>query len=864
MPRRTRAGKTGESENAGDPRSIRGARPWGSFSKAYYDAGWCPLPLPPRRKKSPPTGTTGKYEMPDKKKISGWAKSHDSRGNIALRVPDNVIGIDVDAYDAKIGRASLAEMEKELGSLPPTWTLTSRRDGVSGIRFYAVPPGLHWPGEPLPDVQIVQNHHRYAVAYPSVHPDTRALYLWYAPHDALNGHPSVTVDNEIPHITELPELPPAWVEGMTSGKLWEGLAADTAATRPELLDWLKARPAGNMCRLMRKQAAAAATELSVGGAHDTLNSRAYAIVSLATEGHSGVLRALRIIRDAFYAEVMQEGRKGRRTRQEATAEFSRVRDGAVRIMLASVADGESSLEEECGCAGNSLDWGEQLGIQVDDSPVDVGAGGKARAKMGKAKAPDKYTFDDSGNAEHMLDILDGAAYFVPADKSWYFWNSIAGAWQADPHGSRAMQAAQLVGKRCRELSDEYVERLKSAGSSVTLDTGGDVAAKIGQLDKHAKTSSDHKGLVSMVKIAGAQRRAERTVDDFDAHPTFLACPNGTLELEGKGIVFRASSREDYLTTTTGTPFERGATCWAWDSFLDKFIPDPEIRHYVQKIAGYSLFGGNPERKMFFLKGGTSTGKSTFGKALSGALGQHAGTMNLSLFRDSQDEKPRPDLVKALVRRVLVAYESSQEWHLHGDQIKRMTGNDPVKARLLHSNTYADRVPFFTPWVVTNSMPQVHGADKALHRRLVTVPFRETVAEGAEDFRVQGALGSLEGRTAILAWAVAGWELYRADGALAEPAAVVAATLAMRGELSELDRFLHETTVERKGGWVSFAELFERWEIWCEENRIDQRDRMSTTKFGSLLTGKGFESKLKKIKGSVVRGRAGLSLSRVTG
>lgn len=822
------------------------------------------MPLPPRKKSSPPSGTTGKYDMVPEKTIREWHKSRDPRCNIALRVPDDIIGIDVDAYDAKIGRGSLAELEKQFGKLPETWTLTSRRDGCSGIRFFRVPPGLHWPGEPLPDVQIVQHRHRYAVAYPSVHPDTRALYFWYPPGDPLNGVPaSVTVDNEIPNVGDIPPMPDAWIDGLTSGKLWQGKASDATASTKDVVEWLKARPTGDMCRLMRKQAEAAVAEISVGGAHDTLNDRVYSIISLSSEGHAGVLRALRAVRDAFYAEVTAEGRKGRRSDIEARNEYIRVRDGAVRIMMASVRDGESVLEPECACSGNSLDWGEQLGIVVEHEEIGPGAAGSARssgrAKMGKAKAPDKYTFDDSGNAEHMLDALDGAAHFVAGEKCWYFWNLKAGAWQPDRSGSRAMQAAQLVGKRCRELSDEYVERLKAAGSSVTLDSGGDLGSKIGQLDKHAKVSSDRKGLESMVKIASMQDRAERSAEDFDFHRRLLACPNGTIELNADGISFRRPRRDDYLSVTTGTPFEKGAESAAWNSYLDRFLPDLATREYVQKIAGYSLLGYNPERKMFFLQGGTSTGKSTFGKALSTALGQHAGTMNLSLFRDSQDEKPRADLVRALVRRVLVAFESSQEWHLHGDQIKRLTGADPIRARLLYSSVYVDRLPAFTPWVVTNSFPQVHGADEALLRRLRTVPFREAVSKQEEDFDVQDALDSEEGRKAVLAWAVCGWEMYRADGHLDEPESVVQATADMSHQLSELDAFLHEFTEPDPDGFVVVADLFRMWQMWREEGDVDVK--MSSTKFGRELAGKGYQTSVKKRNGQTVRVRSGLRLRK---
>lgn len=853
MPRKD--ARTGSPGSGGEATSIRGVRPWGEFAKKYFDAGWCPLPLPARKKSSPPTGTTGKYEMPDKKKIIGWHKQKDPRGNIAIRVPEGVIGIDVDAYDDKVGERSLSTLISDLGPLPETWTLTARGDGVSGIRFFRVPPGLHWSGEPIADVQIVQNHHRYAVAYPSVHPDIRKTYLWYAPGDALNGAPSVTVEHEIPTLEDLAALPEDWVQAFSGGRVWKGLAADADATAGDLIAWLKGRPGGNMCRLMRKQTEAAIAEMSVGGAHDSLNARIYSVVSLATEGHAGVGRAIRRIRDAFYAEVTRDGRKGKRTVQSARLEFNRVRDGAVRIMMASCADGESSLEDECGCAGSSLDWGEKLGLVVSEPD---GESPLRKAKLGKSKPPDKYPFDDSGNAEHMLDILDGSAAWVSDESSWYFWNTDIGAWQRNPSGSRAMNVAQQVGRRCREQAEEFAEKLISAGSSPGTD-GGLMTAKIKDLYAHAVKSSNRAGLESMVKIATTQPRAERLAEDFDSSPDLLACPNGTLQLTDSGVVFRRAAREDMLSLCTRTPYVEGASFEAWEAYLLRFLPSVELRRYLQKVAGYTLYGENSERLMFYLKGGTSTGKTTFVNAFSGALGQYAGTMNLSIFRANQDEKPRPDLVRGIRKRLLSASEASSEWHLHGDQVKRLTGGDPVSARDLFVSESVDRVPAFTPWVATNATPQTHGVDKALWRRVRGIPFDVTVAEGAEDVRFGRALRSIEGRTAVLAWAVEGWSMYRADGHLQAPSEVLVATADLRREMSDVDVFLDECCKESSGAETPFSSLFERWSEWCMENNV--KNNMTSVMLGRELTGRGYARYDRRIKGVVTKVRLGILLRK---
>jgi hypothetical protein len=133
-------------------------------------------------------------------RVEEWLASEPSRSNIGIRVPDGVIGIDVDAYSGKKGAASFGDLVEKFGPLTPTWTLSARADGLSGIRFYRVPSGRQWPGELAPDIQIIQFRHRYAVAWPSIHPKIRKMYRWYPPGAPIDGTSYV---DEIPDISGL-------------------------------------------------------------------------------------------------------------------------------------------------------------------------------------------------------------------------------------------------------------------------------------------------------------------------------------------------------------------------------------------------------------------------------------------------------------------------------------------------------------------------------------------------------------------------------------------------------------------------------------------------------------------------------------
>ncbi len=130
-----------------------------------------------------------------------------------MRLPATVVGIDVDAYDNRAGAATFAAAETAWGVLPPTVRTTSRADGVSGIRLYKVPAGVQFvenlDGLHGLNVDMIQHNHRYAMAPGSTHPNGGVYRL-------LDHEGHVLPLDALPRPKELPELPAAWVVGLTA------------------------------------------------------------------------------------------------------------------------------------------------------------------------------------------------------------------------------------------------------------------------------------------------------------------------------------------------------------------------------------------------------------------------------------------------------------------------------------------------------------------------------------------------------------------------------------------------------------------------------------------------------------------------
>lgn len=299
---------------------------YGRAFQAYWDAGWRGiLPLPAGRKKSPPDGFTG-YSggWPSYPDIYQWA--HDRPGgNICLRLPPDVIGIDIDAYGDKTGGRTLEHAEALWGPLPGTVRTTSRLDPISGIRLYRVPQGtilqtvIRFPSEGLGNIEIIQYSHRYAVVWPSIHPDPDEqgrprMYRWL---DHLGFFLDDVPDSDYAGIVE---LPPAWLEALCAAAPPETTATDAHAA-------LAALPGGepDPAVLQRLQTALAALRDPSGSRHDLTLGHVLGLLRLAEQGHTGVRAALGVLEFEWTRVVTADES---RSDFEARAEFERMVTGS--------------------------------------------------------------------------------------------------------------------------------------------------------------------------------------------------------------------------------------------------------------------------------------------------------------------------------------------------------------------------------------------------------------------------------------------------------------------------------------------------------------------------------------------------------
>lgn len=303
--------------------------PFALAAPAYLAKGWSPIPLPEGEKWPPPPGWSGYTgaPRPSGADLHDWAENgyrslgvHWAAFNLGIRLPDDVVGLDVDQYDAKRGGDELRRLEAERGPLPPTYVSTSR-DNESGIRLFRVRrTGMRYK-DPADGIEVIHHGWRYVIAAPSLHKDSGLPYRWLGP----DGRQCAA-----PRPEDIPLLPEPWEELIQRGSADEVGKADLADDAAMAV--LDGYPDGPMCPYLLSVVERARTEI-VPAAAGSRHNRALEIVGAAVrggeQGHHGSRDAVQAIWEVFKKAVYF----GENKRSLDATEYVRMVTGAVALAV---------------------------------------------------------------------------------------------------------------------------------------------------------------------------------------------------------------------------------------------------------------------------------------------------------------------------------------------------------------------------------------------------------------------------------------------------------------------------------------------------------------------------------------------------
>ena len=551
--------------------------------------------------------------------------------------------------------------------------------------------------------------------------------------------------------------------------------------------------------------------------------------------------------------------------------------GGVSSGNGSTAASHGSAKSDSGTAGNNSgkDDAGQSGDSSENSDPSNGDGGSGEFKYirgGGVKGVPEYEMNDDGNGQHFVDMftvnssgsnnldLGGPSVRWVEGYGWIVWRDAPDGeggprWERDETGDGLIRRMwQKVKQRQQNYADacyaNYIQLLDQFTRQVPGVSEADVKIAKTEWNKwsrFAEISGNNRNAENALKAAKSIRGVAVDLNDLDKNPLLLGVKNGVVELDREHVRLRRAVPNDYITLNTGTAWEEPSKLAQniWDNYLETFLPDLELRRAVQIALGHCLIGGNPEKIMLVLKGGTNTGKSTMIAAIENALGDYAGGVDASVF--SKIQNFNSIMLESLPKRIVACSEFDEHDKLSASQIKRFTGGvDMVTCQVKYSNATVRKIPQWIPVLATNETPTILGADKAIRYRLYVIPFdtRPDHLKKESSNQIKNICGP-----AVLNWLIEGFIEYRRLGKLPEIKAVKDETDEFVSELDEFGAFLRECVVSQTNpqGYVSRKAMYDRFDRWWLENHYQQRDKPSMTKFTQRLRALGIETPRSKMR-----------------
>lgn len=663
---------------------------------AYAQAGWpCILPVPVRDKFPPPVGFTGaEGRDTDPLQLVQFATTHPGH-SIALRMPDGVIGIDVDQYvkgeSAKNGAATLQAALDRWGPLPATWTSTAREPGgASRIYFFRVPP-RRYATKLGPDVEVIQRHHRYAVVWPSPHHATGGTYTWYDPTGCACDAP--------PKPNELPELPAAWVAGLAEGSTEQGPAPADAASGHRLLeqlldDW---RPECAEVTSARLTATDAMSRADAGSRHDTMVERTYPLVQLAATGHTGAAHALLELRDLW----------GRITAGEDRAhEYDAALLGAARKAV-TVVGGHQVPRDPClvteafwlpAPAPGDPGHGDDEGLQIVEPPRWL----SAREVIG-THAFDPVAGLDQSLAEAVLArtypvlryAYDSGGWLVRCPERWELHGRLS------PWAVAQVASLMPLGDPTAEKGSEQHDRSQRRGRLMSTPGARAIAGKMDDL------------------VAGGMHPASLALADLDADPEVLWAGGVPWSLRASGATGAPAPAQldpttPHLHSAALSPQQIPTPLW--DAFLAAVWPDPAVRGWALRVLSIAATG-YADRALPILLGETGRGKTQVVTLLMSVLGSYAHAADPRLLQANTNA--HASIVFALKgRRLSFIDEAPRDNRAGQERLKQLTGGGELTANQMNQNPITFR-PTHTLILTANDDPVL--TDPAVRARTRLLP-----------------------------------------------------------------------------------------------------------------------------------------------
>jgi putative DNA primase/helicase len=444
----------------------------------------------------------------------------------------------------------------------------------------------------------------------------------------------------------------------------------------------------------------------------------------------------------------------------------------------------------------------------------------------------RFAKTDTGNAERLAYYFGQRFRYVEEWDEFLVWRSTH--WQRDPQHVRVEALTKEVIAKIRD---------EARGFGSTTAEGRALYAWSLESQKRAKRQA-------MAALSRSELGVAVSHEKLDANAWLLNVKNGVLDLRSGELSPHRPT--DLITRVADVRFDRKAKAENFKRFLSRVLPDEETRLFLQRFIGYSLTGDVGERVFVVCYGGGRNGKSVLLRIIQAMLGKYSTTCAPGLLMARKDEAHPADVADLFGARLAVASEVKKGRTFDEEKVKRITGNDMLKARRMRENFW-EFLPTHKIILATNHKPRVADATDSFWDRIALIPFDVRIDDGEVDRSLAERLIKEE-LSGILTWAMEGCLAWQKEG-LRIPKAIVDATREYRAAEDVVGGFVGERCLFSTIEFESIATLMAAAQKWCATNErfpFSKKDLGEWLKQHKCIEGRDKACKVRGWKGIRLR------------
>lgn len=322
---------------------------------------------------------------------------------------------------------------------------------------------------------------------------------------------------------------------------------------------------------------------------------------------------------------------------------------------------------------------------------------------------------------------------------------------------------------------------------------------------------------------------QKFLNKLDSNVNLIGFENGVYDLE-RGF-FRDGLPDDYVSFSTGTDYiefdaesEYGIEI---NSFIQKVLPNNEVRKYVLLLLSSFLNGKINDQKFHIWTGSGGNGKSKLVELFEKSYGDYCGKLPVTVLtqKRSGSSTATPEIAKTKGKRFVSLQEPEHNDQIHVGFMKELSGGDIIQARALYSEPVEFK-PQFKIVLTCNQLPTIPSTDGGTWRRLRVVDFPSKFVDNPtepNEFKKENVDIKLDvWKTTFISLLIEMYKVYKVHG-LCEPDIVVQFTKEYQKNSDYFMEFLEEFVekTDNKKDTVQLTTIMNVFRQWYKEMYSDK-------------------------------------------